>query len=82
MRPVSYLETTPILADNFSTHRSGIPMWKHLIDRSLTPDGRISMITNIFSDRNEIETVQELSGDDARSFVEAIDEVFYHCCLQ
>jgi hypothetical protein len=62
----------------FPPRSNGIPAWKRLIDHSLTPDGRISLIKNIFSDRDEIEAVQQLSGDDAQSFVEVIDEVLCH----
>ena len=33
------------------------------------------MITAIFSDRDEVEIVKDLRGDDAQSFVNVIDEV-------
>jgi len=39
---------------------------------------RISLITDIFSDGEEIEVVRRLSGDDAQSFVDVIDEVIPH----
>jgi len=57
---------------------SGIPAWKRLIDCSLTTDERISLIATIFSDRGEVEMVKDLSGDDAQSFVNVIDEVLRH----
>lgn len=53
-----------------------IPAWKRLIDRPLDPDDRIALITEIFADREEIETVRRLRGEDAQSFIDVIDEVF------
>jgi hypothetical protein len=58
--------------------RRGIPVWRRLIDHPPNPDERISLITNIFSDRDGIEVVRQLRGDDAQSFVDVIDEVFSH----
>jgi hypothetical protein len=55
--------------------RSGTPAWKRLIDRPLTSDQRISLITDIFSDRDETETVRQLRGDDAQSFVDVTEQV-------
>lgn len=52
-----------------------IPAWKRLIDRPLDPNDRISLITEIFADREEIETVRRLRGEDAQSFIDVIDEV-------
>ena len=37
-------------------------------------DERVSLITMIFSDRNEIEMIGQLSGNDAQAFVDMIDE--------
>ena len=54
---------------------SGTPAWKRLINRPLTSKERISLITDIFSDRDETEIVKNLSGEDARSFVDVIDQV-------
>jgi hypothetical protein len=34
------------------------------------------LVTEIFSDRDEIEAVRRLRGEDAQSFVDIIDEVF------
>ena len=50
-------------------------MWERLIDRLLTTDERIPLIETIFSDRDKIEVVKRLCGDDAQSFVDVIDEV-------
>ena len=58
---------------------SDIPAWKCLIDRSLTPDERISLIADIFSDHDETKAAKCLHGDDAQSFVNIIDEVLLHC---
>jgi len=49
-----------------------------LIDRPLAKDQRISLITYMFSNRDETEAVKRLSGDDAQSFVDVIDEVLPH----
>ena len=49
-----------------------------MINRPLAKDERISLIADIFSDRDETEAVKCLSGDDAQSFVDAIDEVLPH----
>lgn len=55
--------------------RSGIPAWKRLIDCSLTLDKRISLVMVLFSNRDEIEVVGRLRGDDAQSFVDVMDQV-------
>ena len=57
---------------------SGIPAWRRLINRLLTKDERIPLITDIFSDYDELEDVKRLHRDDAQSFVDVIDEVFPH----
>ena len=41
-------------------------------------DERITLITELFSDRLEIEAAGCLSEDDAQSFVNVVDEVFLH----
>ena len=38
-------------------------------------EARIRLITPIFSDREEVEVVGRLSGDDAQAFIDAIDKV-------
>ena len=38
-------------------------------------DKRVSLITTMFSDDNEVERVQDLSGGDAQAFIDMIDEV-------
>ena len=52
-------------------------MWKRVIsiDRHLSTDDRVSLITAIFSNRDETEAVKLLSGEDAQSFVDVIDQV-------
>lgn len=37
-------------------------------------NGRISLITTIFLDDNQVETVGQLTGNDAQTFVDIIDE--------
>ena len=60
------------------SHSRGIPAWKRLIDLPLATDERISLITDIISDRGEAEAIKHLQGDDAQSFVDVIDEVPPH----
>ena len=57
--------------------RRRVPAWKRLINRPLDPSDRISLITEIFSDRDEIEAVRRLRREDAQSFVDIIDGVFH-----
>ena len=71
------LGTMFISADRFP--RCGdAPVWKHLIDRPFTTDERISLIADLFSDRDEIEALKDLSGSDAQSFIDMVDEVPFH----
>ncbi|KAF9644879.1 kinase-like protein [Thelephora ganbajun] len=51
------------------------PAWKRLISDTLAIHERISLITVIFSDHNQVKMVGNLSGDDAQAFVDKIDEV-------
>ena len=46
-----------------------------MISHTLAADERISLITTIFSDHNQIGVVEQLSGDDAQTFIDTIDEV-------
>ena len=54
------------------------PLWKQLINDALTADERSSLIVKIFSDRDEIEMVMQLFGDDAQAFIDAIAGVSLH----
>ena len=58
-----------------STLCSGRSAWNRLITSPLTPNQRTSLITEILSDRDEIETINNLCGNDAQSFIDVIDEV-------
>ena len=51
------------------------PTWGKLIRNDLPTHERVSLITSIFSDRNQVESVGLLSGSDAQAFVDVIDEV-------
>ena len=51
------------------------PAWKQLISHTLTTDERTSLIVKIFSDPDEVEMVEHLSGDDAQAFIDAATEV-------
>lgn len=49
-------------------------MWKRLVDRPAARE-RISLITSIFSDKDESDVIDGLRGDDAQAFIDAVDEV-------
>ena len=49
-----------------------------MIDRPLTKDERVSLIADLFSDHDEIETLKGLNEGDAQSFIDVIDEVPVH----
>ena len=57
---------------------SGLPAWRRLINGPLATTERVSLVTAIFSDRNEIETVKRLCGDDAQTVIDVMDEVLIH----
>ena len=76
-----YSGTKCISADRFP-RCSDAPVWKQLIDRPLTTDERASLIADLFSNRDEIENLKILSGSDAQSFIDVIDEVPPHCHLR
>ena len=38
-------------------------------------DERVSLITSVFSDDNEVKTIRNLSGDDAQAFIDITNEV-------
>ena len=56
--------------------RSGVPAWKRLIGRPLAANESISLITDLLSDRSEVEAIKRLSTDEAQSFVDVLDQVF------
>ena len=39
---------------------------------------RVSLIVKIFSDRDQVEMVKNLSGDDAQTFIDVTDEACFH----
>ena len=51
------------------------PAWKRLVSHPLPPHERIYLITTIFSDRGEVEVVAQLSGADAQTFIDILNEV-------
>ena len=57
---------------------SDLPAWKRLINSTLPNHERIPLIVTIFSDRNEVELVGYLCGDDAQAFIDVIDGVSLH----
>ena len=44
-------------------------------------DERTSLIKSIFSDRDEVEVVGHLAGDDAQAFINVVYEVSIHAPL-
>ena len=66
-----------ISADRFP-RCSDVPVWKHLAERPFTTDERVSLIADLFSDRDEIEALKDLSESDAQSFIDMVDEVSFH----
>lgn len=54
------------------------PVWKQLISNPLATHKRRSLVMKIFSDRNQVEIVGHLSGDDAQKFIDVVDEVSFH----
>ena len=46
-----------------------------MISPTLPRNERIQLITFIFSDHDEIEVVNRLTGDDAQTFIDTIDKV-------
>ena len=69
---------TKCISANRFIRCSNIPVWKHLTDRPLTTDERVSLIADLFTDRDKIEALKALSGGDAQSFIDVIDEVPLH----
>ena len=57
---------------------SDVPVWKHLVDSPLTTDERVSLIADLFSGPDEIDTLKSLSESDAQSAVDVMDEVLVH----
>ena len=58
--------------------RSEDPAWKQLISHTLATHDRISLITAVFLDDDQVKRVEQLSGDDAQTFIDVIDEVSPH----
>ena len=56
--------------------RSGTPALERLVSRPLPANECISLITDLFSDRDEVEAIKRLSRANAQSFVDVLDEVF------
>ena len=54
---------------------SGLPKWKQLISHPPDAHRCIFLIMDIFSDKDEIRVVQNLSGADAQAFINTIDKV-------
>lgn len=53
-----------------------------MANRPLAMDERISLVTELFSNSDEIETVKHLGRDDAQPFVDVLDEVLSNLSSQ
>ena len=53
-----------------------------MIDHPLPIGERVSLIADMFSDRDETEAIKRLQGNDAQMFVDVVDEVFSHSSYQ
>ena len=62
--------------------RSEDPAWKQLISHTLATHDRISLITAVFLDDNQVKRVGLFSGDGAQNFIDMIDEVGPHTILR
>ena len=49
-----------------------------MVDSRLTTDQRVSLIADLFSDPDEIDTLKTLSESDAQSVVDVMYEVLVH----
>lgn len=54
------------------------PGWKRLICSPLVRHEQLSLITTIFSNRDEVEVVKCLRGDEAQDFIDAVYEARSH----
>ena len=57
---------------------SDLPAWRQLINPALTTRERVSVNMAIFSDRDEVDIIERLCGNDAQTFVDVIDKVRLH----
>ena len=49
-----------------------------MINAPLATAERVSLVTAVFSDRNETEAIKRLCGNDAQFVIDVIDEVLVH----
>ena len=68
--------TAHLRPDQFMGYR--ISVWKRSIDRPISVDKRVSLITAIFSNHHVAEAVKCLCREDAQAFVDVVDEVVLH----
>jgi len=73
---------TPVHPPDSPIHPSvDSPGWKRLINSPLTAHERTSLITAIFSNRDEIEMIGQLCRTDAQRFIDIVYEVRSHPLL-
>ena len=57
-----------------TTDCSNPPAWRRFTNYTVAARDRIPLITTIFSDHGEAKMVRRLSGDDAQTFIDMVDE--------
>ena len=57
---------------------SDIPVWRRLINSPLATGERVSLIADLLSDHDEIDTLETLSERDAQAVIDVIDEVLVY----
>ena len=79
-----HIEMTGTYDGNLLTHTAptssilldaDAPAWKRLIGRALPPREVISLIEEIFTNKEEVKMICDLLGDDAQTFINTIHEV-------
>ncbi|KAF9644872.1 kinase-like protein [Thelephora ganbajun] len=75
---VAHSRSPPCPPHSFIHSNAGSPGWKLLISNPLTTDERTSLLTTIFSNRDEVRVIENLSGDDAQNFIDVTYEVRSH----
>ena len=73
------IQQHPPLSPILSIHPEP-PGWKRLITSPLPKDEQISLITMIFSNRDEVKMIRHLCGHDAQILIDVMYEVYIFAC--
>ena len=52
------------------------PAWERLISHGLLPQEATSLIEEILTSKDEVNLIRDLRGDDAQTFIDALDKVY------